>query len=215
MAHPLTKTLDLVRRAQGGDVDSMNRLLQRYTAPVRRAVRAKMGARLRARLETDDIVQPALAKAFQLFNRFEMRQESSLRHWLIRIAFNQLRDAADREARVPTAKVHLDDRHSDVSCAAIQIATTHTGPAVRVAHAERDATLRECLDQLPEQYRTVIVLREHEGLAWEEIARRMGKRGESSARDLHRRALLKLKVLLRRRGVRAEKQSRSGLPAPG
>src|SRR5262245_15749644 len=92
----LTETWDLVRQAKDGDDDSLNRPFDRYYERVRRSVHARLGWQLRARLETSDILQLTFAKAFQNFDRFEMRHEGSLLHWLAEYAQHQLNDEADK-----------------------------------------------------------------------------------------------------------------------
>jgi len=206
MQHPLTQTLDLVRKAQTGDGDAMNRLFERYYERVRHPVRKRIGPRLRSRLDSDDILQHAFGKAFENFDRFEMRDEGSFLHWLVEIAEHQVRDAIDREnakKRTPPAGlVSLDDA-GDASGGPIEVAARATGPIDRVAKAERKAVMDECIDLLPEHYRTVIALRRLD-LEWQEIARRLDKKTASAARELHERALLMLRELLQRRGIGPE-----------
>ena len=72
---------------------------------------------------------------------------------------------------------------------------------VRVARIERDTAIEECLDELPEHYRAVIVLRDFDGLEWNEVAEQLGKNTDSAARELHKRALQDMTKLLQRRGI--------------
>ena len=210
MDHPLTQTWDLVRQAQDGDGDALDRLFGRYYERVRRSVRARLGARLRERLESGDIVQPALAKAFENFDRFEMRTEGSLLHWLAEYAERQLHDAADRhnakKRRAPGgAELSLDAEHSDGKGgryeATLPVAAGQTGPLDRAMRDEHQAAIEECIDELPRHYRLVIALRDYEGLEWRAVAAELGKNTESAARDQHQRALIELSRLLRARGV--------------
>ena len=79
-----------------------------------------------------------------------------------------------------------------------------TGPIDKAGQSERERAIEECLEQLAEPHRMVIVLRDYDGLEWNEIAARMGKDTDSAVRELHRRALLELAKLLRRRGLGPE-----------
>jgi len=200
--HELTHTWDLVRSAQGGDAAALDRLFGRYYERVRRAVRARIGPQLRARLETADILQPAFAKAFENFDRFEMRHEGSLMHWLAEYARHQLLDAVDREnaakRRAPGAPVAIDALGSDVRH---EPADAGPSPSTVADGAEQAAAVESCLDELPEHYRTVIVLRDYDGLEWYEVAEKLGKNTDSAARQLHRRALLELAQRLSQRGI--------------
>lgn len=67
--------------------------------------------------------------------------------------------------------------------------------------SKRDVALEKCLEQLAEPHRMVIVLRDFDGLAWNEVAKKMGKDTDSAARELYRCALLELAHLMRRRGM--------------
>jgi RNA polymerase sigma-70 factor (ECF subfamily) len=205
--HPLTQTWELVQKAQGGDAAAVNRLIQRYYDRVRRSVRARIGSRLRARLDSEDILQPAFAMAFANFDRFEMRHEGSLLCWLAEYAERQVHDAADREnakKRTPPAgQVSLDDGAA-VTGMGLDVPARVTAPVDRASRDEREMAVEQCLDQLPEHYRMVIVLRDYDGLEWNEVAVKLDKKTDSAVRELHRRALLELAKLLRRRGLRAE-----------
>ena len=203
MDSDLTHTWDLVRRAQGGNGAALDRLFARYYDRVRRCVRARLGARLRARCETLDILQPAFAKAFQNFDRFEMRDENSLLHWLAEYAYGQLNDAADREnamkRRAPAEPLQLDGSPDDSR--AIEVPAPVTQPADAAARDEQEAAVEQCLDELPEHYRQVIVLRDYDGLDWRTVAAVMNKNTDSAVRQLHERALLELATRLARRGI--------------
>ncbi|HEX5053500.1 MAG TPA: sigma-70 family RNA polymerase sigma factor [Planctomycetota bacterium] len=205
MDHPLTQTWELVQKAKAGDGDALNRLFQRYYERVRRCVRARIGTRLRTRMESDDILQPTFAKAFENFDRFEMRHEGSFLHWLAEYAERQVHDAVDREnakkRKAPAGQVSLDDDGTD---APLQVAGASIAPIDQVAISEREAVVEQCLDLLPEHYRRVIVLRDYDGLEWSEVADVLGKNTESAAREQHRRAMVEFSKLLRQRGIGPE-----------
>jgi RNA polymerase sigma-70 factor, ECF subfamily len=205
----LTQTWELVHKAKGGDSDALNRLIQRYYERVRRSVRARIGSRLRSRLDSDDILQWTFAKAVENFDRFEMRHEGSLLHWLAEYAERQLHDAADREnakkRQPPAGQISLDDDGGATeSRGQLEVPGRTTGPIDRVVRNEREIAVEECLEQLAEHHRMVIVLRDYDGLEWNEIAEKLKKNTDSAARELHRRALLELAKLLRRRGIGPE-----------
>jgi RNA polymerase sigma-70 factor (ECF subfamily) len=199
----LTNTWDLVRKAQDGDGDSMNRLFARYYERVRRSVRARIGGKLREELETADILQPAFLKAFQNFDRFEMRDEGSLLHWLAEYAHGQVHDAADhanaQKRRAPKPTLHLDDSHDGTGH--VELPGADRSPSECASNAENQAAVEACLEELPEHYRRVIVLRDYDGLEWLEIARILQKNTDSAVRELYRRARLELAHRLGKRGI--------------
>jgi RNA polymerase sigma-70 factor (ECF subfamily) len=198
----LTKTWDLVRQAKTGDDDSLNQLFDRYYERVRRILHPRLGWQLRRRLETCDILQLAFAKAFQNFNRFEMRHEGSLLHWLAEYARHQLNDEVDKanaeRRREPGPPLRLDD--SNDGRGRVELPASGSPPSEMASASEERAAIHACLAELPEHYRRVIGLRDYDGLEWIEIARVMQKNSDSAVRELHRRARLELAQRLALRG---------------
>jgi RNA polymerase sigma-70 factor (ECF subfamily) len=204
---PFTKTLELVRKAQGGDEAALNRLFDRYYERVRRAVRARIGARLRRQLESGDILQQTFTKAFEKFADFEMRDEGSLVHWLSMIADRQIRDEADRataKKRTPGRPVvDLDAPAGPETSADLAEALpgAHPAPPGQLETTEEVDALEDCIDLLPPHYRELLILRDFEGLEWDDVATKAGRPSSSAAREMHTKATLELAKLLRRRGI--------------
>lgn len=202
----MTRTLDLVRQAQTGDRDALNRLFSRYYERVRRAVRVRLGQRLRSVLESGDVLQQTFAKAFETFDRFEMRDEGSLIHWLAKLAEHQIRDAADhfgaKKRQAPGPVLALDAPVGDASGPlGATVAGTGEGVPSAFLKAHDARLLEQCLDQLSPQHRDLIVLRDFEGLEWKDVAAAAGRPSASAARDMHTAATIELAKLLRRHGV--------------
>lgn len=205
----MTRTLQLVQQAQGGNHDALNRLFGRYYERVRRSVRARIGPKLRSHLETGDILQQTFAKAFEKFDQFEMRDEGSLVHWLAQIAEGQIRDVVDhlgaRKRTPPGPLVQLDAPVGDASGRIGENVPNGQEPLTSALVRNFDVqVLEECLDQLAPQHRAVIVYRDFEGLEWQDVATHAGRPSASAAREMHRAATLELAKLLRRRGVGRE-----------
>jgi RNA polymerase sigma-70 factor (ECF subfamily) len=201
------QTLDLVRQAHGGSGEALNQLFNRYYERVRRSVRARIGVRLRRRVDSGDILQQAFAKAFMLFPDFEMRNEGSFLNWLAQICVRQIHDEADKQKapkRIQNA-VDLDARVGEASGTLADVLPARdTGPSGRSIRNEFTSAVEECLEQLPAHYREVIVMRDYDGLEWREIAQRLGKNTDSAPRELHSRAMLALAKTMRRRGLAGE-----------
>ena len=207
--NPLTQTLELVKKAQSGDRDALNRLFDRYYERVRRSVRARIGARMRSMLDSGDVLQLTFAKAFQIFDRFEMRNEGSFIHWLCEIAVGQIHDENDKgEAKKRKPKGGLQSLDAapgdDGGDLHGMIPASHTGPVGKAAKSEHQEAVDDCLDKLPDEHRKCIVLRDYEGLEWLEVAKELGKNTDSAARELHRRALLLLAKCLKSKGIAAD-----------
>jgi RNA polymerase sigma-70 factor (ECF subfamily) len=120
--------------------------------------------------EALDLSQEVFLRVFRTIGRF--RGQSSLRTWIYRIAVNQARNRHRFWRRRHRAdQVSLDQHvasHGDLLSAAA------LGPDRLLAQKELAARLQQALDALPFDQRTAIVLREVDGLSYEEIAFSLG-----------------------------------------
>jgi RNA polymerase sigma-70 factor (ECF subfamily) len=120
--------------------------------------------------EALDLSQEVFLRVFRTIHRF--RGHSSLRTWIYRIAVNQARNRHRFWRRRHRAdQVSLDAHvaaHGDVPC------VRDAGPDRVLAQKELAAQLQQALDRLPFDQRTAIVLREIDGLSYEEIAYSLG-----------------------------------------
>jgi RNA polymerase sigma-70 factor (ECF subfamily) len=203
MSDEITRSLDLVLRAQQGDSSALNRLCDRYYDRVRRIVRLRLGPRLRERVESGDILQETFIAAVRSIESFEMREEASLINWLSRLAERQIIAAADfhgakkRDSRrdVPLSGPTGDSQTVSVSRGLED--GREPGPLDRIADAEEQARVESCLEHLPEEYRELILLRNYAGASWESIAEETGRPSAEAARMMYARALVELGKLLR------------------
>jgi RNA polymerase sigma-70 factor (ECF subfamily) len=120
--------------------------------------------------ESCDLTQDTFVRAYRAWGEF--RGESQIYTWLYRIALNlchNQRKKGDRKRRVEG--VSLDTPHYEEEDARpLEVADVRPQPSHRLENDELRVRLHEALAQLPENYRTVIVLRDIEGLSYEEIA---------------------------------------------
>lgn len=205
-----TDSLVLVTRAQAGDRQALNALIDRFYGRVRRAVRARLGPALRSRIDSGDILQQTFLQAVQSLSAFTAHSESegSLTHWFSKIAEAQIRDAADyhsAQKRTADREQPLDSKTSGNGSQLLAdgLADQAPTPLQELTRGERQQMFEECLDRLPRHYREVVVLREYEQVAWHDVARIMGRGAESTVRTLHQQAICELRRMLRRRGVDA------------
>ncbi len=82
------ESIELVRRAQGGELEALDRLFERYYQRVHAIVRIRLGDELRRNLESGDVLHEALIEAIRSFHQFDARDEASLIHWLAKIVEN-------------------------------------------------------------------------------------------------------------------------------
>ena len=115
-------TIHLVGAAQDGDRSAMERLFTRYLPRVRQIVALRMGRRLGRFMETDDIAQEALLKAFNGLDRFEHKSEGSFRNWLARCVECEIKDQVrkvDAKKRGAGKVYRFGDCSSDILVSSI------------------------------------------------------------------------------------------------
>jgi RNA polymerase sigma-70 factor (ECF subfamily) len=204
MSDEITRSIELVLRAQKGDTDARDRLFRRYYERVHAIVRARLGAKLRARVESGDIVQEALVAAFKSFDKFEMREEASFIQWLSKIVEHQITAAADwhgAKKRDLEKEVPLPTTAGDGGTATVPIELPDSDglrPIDILGDSEDKERVLLCLERLPEVYREVILSRDFTGASWEGVAEETGRPSAAAARMMHARALVELGQLLRR-----------------
>jgi RNA polymerase sigma-70 factor (ECF subfamily) len=157
--------LELVRRAQRGERGAFDLLVLRYQHKV-----IKLVARLlRDPAEAEDVAQEAFVKAYRALASF--RGDSAFYTWLYRIAVNTARNAmASRQRRPLDYEAELSD--SEQSNVESRLRHSDT-PEASVLSEEIRETVNRAVSDLPEDLRTAIILREVEGLSYEEIAAAM------------------------------------------
>ena len=192
-----TQTVELLQRAQAGDQDAYETLFTRYYPRVLRIVRSRMGVALRRHEDAEDIVQRTFIEAIRNLGKFEVRNDASLINWFARLVEHQVQNRAKYNA----AQMRDDGRdlvlrriHDSLSSGAIQFepVASDTGVPERVARLEQEQILDQCLAELSEEYREVLVLRDLAGGRWEWIAEELGRPSAGAARELHRRARMAL-----------------------
>lgn len=121
--------------------------------------------------EARDLTQETFLRAFQSIDRF--RGDSSLKTWIYRIAINQARNRWRwwrRRKRDVTVSLDATDEHRDKPLAATLPSDNSPSPEQETLAHEREAQLREALQGLRRSYREAVILRDVEGLSYEEIA---------------------------------------------
>src|SRR6188508_3116737 len=98
---PLDSTAVLIQRVREGDKDSLERLIHRHLAPLRRYVSGRLPRWARDLADTDDLVQDTLLRTFSRIDVFEVRGAGALHAYLRQAVMNRLRDELRRKGRVP------------------------------------------------------------------------------------------------------------------
>src|SRR6185436_1118572 len=98
---PLDSTAVLIQRVREGDKGSLERLIQRHLAPLRRYVSGRLPHWARDLADTDDLVQDTLLRTFSRLDAFDDRGVGALQAYLRQAVMNRLRDELRRKGRAP------------------------------------------------------------------------------------------------------------------
>ena len=163
-----TEDATLVAELKAGSEEAFALLIAQYHQPLFSLIARS----LNDPADAADITQDVFLKVFRSIRSFH--GDSSLRTWLYRIALHEASNQRrwwGRHRRQETtidAPAFADDDDS-VSIASL-LADPGRTPYEHAVQAELRARVEDALHELPEAYRTVVVLREIEGFAYEEIA---------------------------------------------
>jgi RNA polymerase sigma-70 factor, ECF subfamily len=158
--------LSLVRRVQRGDKGAFDALVLKYQHKLVKLVMRYV----RNPAEAEDIAQEAFIKAYRALPQF--RGDSAFYTWLYRIAINTAKNAVVSRDRSPI-EYDLDRSNSDESHDMQGRMKDSETPEALVLTDEIRTIVKEAIDALPEDLKTAIVLRELDGLSYEEIAAAM------------------------------------------
>jgi RNA polymerase sigma-70 factor, ECF subfamily len=158
--------LSLVRRVQRGDKGAFDALVLKYQHKVVKLVMRYM----RNPVEAEDVTQEAFIKAYRALPQF--RGDSAFYTWLYRIAINTAKNALVSRDRSPI-DYELDLQNPDESYDMHARLKDSETPEALALTDEIRRTVNSAIEALPEDLRTAIVLREIEGLSYEEIAAAM------------------------------------------
>ena len=158
---------DLVQRVQAGDTAAFRALFDKYH---RRAFAVAMGV-VKNQDDALDAVQEAFVKVHKNIHKFQ--GSSSFYTWLYRIVMNVSIDHVRRTSRRKT--LDFDERalHEESEVAgdgALVPSVTDANPGKAALRRELGGAIQAALQELPEHHRAVIVLREIEGMSYEEMA---------------------------------------------
>ncbi|HET9123185.1 MAG TPA: RNA polymerase sigma factor RpoE [Acidiferrobacteraceae bacterium] len=153
---------ELVVRVQQGDRSAFDLLVRKYQHKIAKLV----GRYVYDRSEVEDVAQEAFIKAYRAIGGF--RGESAFYTWLYRIAINTAKNHLMYQGRqVPGSDMDPEDAELVEGGAVLRETTT---PEHMMLTNEIADTVHAAMEALPEDLRTAIVLREIEGLSYEEIA---------------------------------------------
>ena len=191
---------NLLREAKAGDAATLGRLLEAYRRYLSLLARVQIGQRLQGKVDASDLVQETFLDAHKNFAGFRGGSEAEFIAWLRQILAANLADLLRRFLGTQGRDVRLEREIQDAldqSSVLLDRAlmSPQSSPSQQAERREQGVLLADALDQLPEDYREVLVLRHLEGLAFPEVARRMG-RSLDSVEKLWMRGLARLRRIM-------------------
>ncbi len=177
-------------------------ILERHLPSLRAFIRVRTNARIRALESSSDLVQSVCRELLEQ-DGFHYQGEAQLRGWLYTAALRKIvqRDRhyhyqkRDVDRLVP-AQGHGEDGNRDLFDCYATVST----PSACASAQEQLAAIEAAFEELTEDQREVLSLARIAGLGHAEIAERTG-RTEEASRQLLRRALIRLSIVLDERGL--------------
>ncbi|MBK8524904.1 MAG: RNA polymerase sigma factor RpoE [Betaproteobacteria bacterium] len=156
----------LVERAQKGDQRAFEQLVAKYQRKLARL----LSRFIRDQAEVEDVAQEAFIKAYRALPSF--RGDSAFYTWLYRIGVNTAKNYLVAQGRRAPTSTGFDSEEAETFDDGDQLRDINTPESV--LHSKQiGETVNAAMEALPEELRTAIVLRELEGLSYEEIAKVM------------------------------------------
>ncbi len=152
----------LIESALSGDEKAFEGLLNKY----RNLVFSIMLKMVRNKQEAEDLTQEAFMKAFSSLATFN--DEFAFSTWLMKIASNNCIDFL-RKRKLKTYSIHEPIKYKDEKIE-FEIPDYEPGPERKLLQGEKSRMIEEAINELPERYRYVIILRHKEEKSYEEIS---------------------------------------------
>jgi RNA polymerase sigma-70 factor (ECF subfamily) len=153
----------LVRRVQAGNTEAFEELVRRYERKVYNITYRLMGNEQ----DASEALQDAFMRAYRFIGKFQFK--SSFFTWLYRIATNVSLSKLRKREKVET--VSIDQPVNEAGDLPFEIPDLKYGPEKLMKQRELRAAIQEAVDGLPKDYRSVVVLRDLEGLSNEEVSK--------------------------------------------
>ena len=157
---------DLIELAQKGDKSAFGKLVDRYYEMVYIVTKGVLRNHEAAR----DATQETFIKAYRDISKF--KGQSKFKTWLYRVAFNAAIDLVRK--RKPVQSIDATDASSDEDTRPVIITDKSAGPRDQLLQAESHELVREAINELSEEHRVVLILREWDEMSYEEIAETVG-----------------------------------------
>ncbi len=167
--HYAMDELALIRSAVDGDLDAFNRLVLEYQESAFNVALRILGEVPAA----EDATQNAFISAYRNLRQY---RGGSFKAWVLRMVTNACYDELRRRKRRPTISLDGEGDEDQPSLEESLAATDPAAPDPQLAleRQELEHAIQHCLDGLPPEFRSAVILADIEGLDYEEIARAAG-----------------------------------------
>lgn len=160
--------LALVKYAQQGDLDAFNRLVLIFQGQAYNLAYRMLGDEDSA----EDATQNAFISAYRNLNSY---RGGSFRAWVLRIITNSCYDELRRRKRRPVTPLEPETEDEEEIESPRWLADDSPSPEEKAERAEMERAIQHCLADLPEEFRSVAVLVDVQGMNYEEVATVIGK----------------------------------------
>ena len=182
----------LIQAARAGDLDSFNRLVLAYQDLVYNQAYRMLGEPEPA----EDVTQNAFISAYQNLGGY---RGGSFKSWLLRIATNASYDELRRRKRRPTISLEPVNEDDEEIESPAWLADNSLSPEDELECSELDQALQVCLMGLPDEFRSVVLMVDIEGLDYQDVSEAIGK-PLGTVKSRLARARLKMRDCLRQYG---------------
>ena len=157
--------LTVIRRVQHGDTEAFELLVAAYEKTVYNVALQMTGSRE----DAQDLTQDAFLKAYSSLDSF--RGDSKFSSWLYRIVSNLCLDFKRRQGRRPSASLTVEDDEGETL--QLDIADESQSPETLLERKLTREAVQRGLRELPDEQRQILLLREIQGMSYEEIGETM------------------------------------------
>lgn len=156
----------LVVRAQHGDQQAFGLLVSKYQRKLARL----LSRLIRDPAEVEDVAQETFIKAYRALGSF--RGDSAFYTWLYRIGINTAKNYLVSQSRRAPTRTEFDSEEAE-SFEEGELLRDNNTPERMLLSKQIGETVNSAMEALPEELRTAIMLREIEGMSYEDIAKMM------------------------------------------
>ena len=180
---------EYIEKSRQGDMQAFEQLVILYENKILNYCYRMLGNRT----DAEDATQEVFVKLFRFLDSFT--GQSAFSTWLFKIASNVCLDFLRKHKRQRTETVSLHQQNAEGEEFLLNVEDTGPSPYDTMQQREAHRALASALDNMSQEQRQVIVLRDIEGLSYEEIARIIGV-AEGTVKSRINRARQQLKKLL-------------------